>query len=234
MMTSQENPELIRLGHELNNVWTGLIGSAELLQMTLPADAPEQEFITLLLDGIAQGEAITKKIRAIAHGEEEPASDNPRPDIINTGAVSVGNPTLDNDNRQLETMLHHLQASESAEEAAAIADALLTACRRHFYREEQLMLHCPDYPFRDNHCRTHRAMLAKLQTLRRRLSADHDRQAIREVAELLPIHILGMDSSLKPCIQQRPELACHRVSMPSDDLLRDYFASAPIRSGAPA
>jgi len=230
---NQENPQLIALGHELNNIWTGLIGSAELLQMALPEHAPEQEYAQMLLDGIERGEQITQKIRAIAHGETfdsepQPSANSPEATMadiaLDTSTISTANPSIDHEHRTLEKTIADLSQAQSAEEALPIASLLYTLSLRHFYHEEQLIRRCPNYPFFEHHHDTHCALACQLRQLQANLHHSYDRSAILAITEALPLHIFGMDAGMKPYICAQPDLAqWNDCSLPEDAVLAAYF-----------
>jgi len=227
----KEAPYLIQLGHELNNVWTGLLGSAELLQMSISTASPEHEFIQMLLDGINQGEQITQKIAAIAHGDTTPeqcqceAADHT---LLNSSNISLANVTLDQDHRQLELLASQLTQTQTTADALAMIIEIHHYCQCHFYREEQIMLQCPDYPFRKQHHDTHCALLNRLQQIEAKCSVANVSitdiiEDIQHITTILPIHILGMDAGLAPYITAKPELAQFIYTMPDNATLAKYF-----------
>lgn len=227
----QPNPQLITLGHDLNNVWAGLLGCTEVLQITIPSDAPEQEHIQMLLDGINRGEQITQKISAIAHAHS--LSDHhhpPESDIIHldSSAVSLTNPTLNQDHRQLEQLAAELMQTETAHDAHAIIIKIYRNCLHHFYQEEQIISQCPDYPFHDHHHDTHCALLKQLQQLEAHCSAENTtianiKDEMQQIAILLPVHILGMDAGMAPHLAAKPELTNFHYTLPDDATLTQYF-----------
>ncbi len=234
MSSNQENPRLIALGHNLNNVWGALLGSVELIQMSLDEHAPEQELLHTMIEVIERGEAITKQVSSIAHGEDAPPEQQPAAcccddesthamPLLDASSVSLANEAVDRDHRDIEVMTLRLAQHQSKEEAIECLTTLIRRCRHHFYREEQLMRRCPDYPFTQSHHETHCALLARMRRLQKRLQHGDDPSGILEIAELLPTHIVGMDATITPYIRARPELADFDCELPEDPFLDRYF-----------
>ncbi|MDX8412861.1 MAG: hypothetical protein R8J85_02130 [Mariprofundales bacterium] len=231
----RSNPHLITLGHDLNNVWAGLLGCTEVLQMMIPPDTPEQEHIQMLLNGIERGEQITQKIRAIAHADTLP-DHRPPPEFntahLNTSAISLNNPTLDQDHHQLEQLASKLMQTQTTPDALAIIANIYRDCLHHSYREEQIMLQCPDYPFRDHHHNTHCALLHQLQQIETHCSIANSNDAyikeeIQQITTMLSIHILGMDAGMAPYIAAKPELVHFHYALPDDATLAKHFTLSP-------
>jgi len=240
MSNGEEIPELRKLGHDLNNVWAILLGNAELLQMDLADDSPLGEYVRDMLEAIAHGEAITQQVRAIAHGESPGAIPRQAPDseptptddtvdeIVDTSNIELHCRVIDDDHRRLERMVQQLLETSSATDALQHMGALFTLSLHHFYREEQLSRHCPEYPFAANHHRTHCALLTRLSHLRTIIQRHGlDKKAVVELADLLALHILGMDVGLQPYIAAKPDLMEFVPALPPDSVLKTYFDLPP-------
>jgi len=237
MNSSQEIPALRKLGHDLNNVWAVLLGNAELMEMMLESDSPLRQYVEEMIAAIEHGEAITTQVRAIAHGESpepptgdtatantHPATDSASDDPTDTSQIILGCRVIDDDHRQLEQKIHQLLELNSAADANRQINDLFTLSLHHFYREEQLALHCPDYPFAANHHQTHCALLARLQHLQK-MTERHglNKKVLVELADLLTLHILGMDAMLIPYVTEQPALLECAPTLPIDTVLYAYF-----------
>ncbi|MDQ6951659.1 MAG: hypothetical protein Q9M26_08350 [Mariprofundales bacterium] len=240
MSRGEEIPELHTLEHDLNNVWASLLGNVELLEIALPDDSPLNEYVQVMIEAIDTGEAITKKVRAIAHGEPidliptpsplQPATatDDAADAIPDTSDIELHCCVIDDDHRHLETMMGQLLDASSAADALQKMDALYTLSLHHFYREEQVSHLCPEYPFAANHHRTHCALLTRLSYLHATTQCHGlDKKVVVELADLLALHILGMDVGLKSYIASKPDLMGFVPALPPTSVLEAYFERPP-------
>ncbi|MDX8409753.1 MAG: hemerythrin family protein [Mariprofundales bacterium] len=240
MSGGKEIPELRKLGHDLNNVWAMLLGNVELLEMDLPDHSPLNEYVQSMIEAIDTGEAITQKVRAIAHGESPDTTPLPSPPppttatddaadkIPDTSNIELHCRVIDDDHRQLEAMIQQLLETSSAADAIQRMEALFTLSLHHFYREEQLSHHCPEYPFAANHHRTHCALLSRLNHLQTTTRLHGlDKKVLVELADLLALHILGMDAGLKSYISAKPDLMEFVPALPPNSVLEAYFELPP-------
>ncbi|MDQ6964054.1 MAG: hemerythrin family protein [Mariprofundales bacterium] len=232
----QKAHRIVKLVHDLNSIWTGLLGSTELLQLSISPDTPEYEYIQMMLASIEQGEAITEEISTIAHNSNLSDSDHTQPlSLLDSSTTSLANSALDQDHRHLEQMIAQLPHIEGSTEVHSIIAEINQFCLHHFYREEQIMGQCPDYPFRTHHHETHCILLDRLQQIERQCSSadmglDDIRSGANEIATMLPLHIMGMDAGMLPYISARPELAQYTPTTPDDGLLADHFRLSADKS----
>ncbi|RMH52363.1 MAG: hypothetical protein D6682_02055 [Zetaproteobacteria bacterium] len=233
------DPRLARLVHELNNLWGALLGGIEMAQMELDPDAPAQEWLQGLGETIDAGVRLTEELRAIARGDPPPQETSERPSPpparandpdeddrtlrLDAQSIRLTNETLERELRRICALVEQLEQSRTPEERRELVDRLIPLAMHHFYREEQLMHRCPEYPFAASHYQTHCALLTRLKQLQRRLAAGDDPAGIRELTELLPVHIVGMDATLAPYLQRYPELSHFDCPLPPDEVLEHHF-----------